>query len=215
MRSLTICLTMLFFVTGCTSFGTTIAQRCSNGTLIPNIPKAKTRGVPVKLKVPSHVVVNVKETYFVQKAEGNGIPKEIKLIDTYGQQIRSLDLTTRVEYDDKVFTVDFKRPAGGILDITSITYDQEQYFKDVQATYTENTLKDINTAIGNVKTAIKSSASIPATQDKLAHETRQVATGRFDISVPGWEEELQCFVEQHITSCTGTCVAQNQTFFHE
>lgn len=50
---------------GCTSFRSTIANRLSNDTIRPQCETRTTRGVPVKLKVPTHVDVRIVETYFM------------------------------------------------------------------------------------------------------------------------------------------------------
>jgi hypothetical protein len=185
---------------GCTSFRTTIVQSTSNGTIIPNAPVDKARGIPVKLKVPSHVIVNIYETFFVQKNADDAIPSEIQIISFAGQRIRSLNLETSIEYTDKVFTVDFRRPAGGLLGISKLEFDSEQYFRKIEAAYEERTLADINTAIGNISDAISSGTSLPKSGEKnsLAFENRLIATQRFDLSQPDWETQLQCFVDLHL-----------------
>lgn len=203
---------------GCTSFSTTVMQRCMNGVFHYNAV-CETKGIPVKLKVPTHIEVIVTEDFFIEK-DSKGKFKEIPIVrdsdDT--TEIRSLNVATKVIYTDKVFTVDFKRPAGGTLALGSdsaagVTFDDEQYFQKIQASYTEKTLEDINTALGTLKPSLtsakKTSKPDDAAASKLGTEVREVARSRFDISDPSWEDQMHGFVEEHVTSCYADCHYQN------
>ncbi len=243
----------LHFTSGCTSFRTSILQRTASGTFVENYPRRITRGIPVKLKVPTHLEVVIEEDFFIQKTdsiptkreilaayrlakpdlaskgddelqqllnnENENFKKEIAesattsmfkeiplLIDN--QKIRSLNISTSVIYTDKVFTVDFKRPAAGLLNITDTTFDSEQYFKQINAKYTEETLKDINTAIGTL-TGRGSSVKLGNMDRSIATDKREVARARFDISEPCWEEQLHGFVDHHATGCQLDCEYRN------
>ncbi|MBL8819254.1 MAG: hypothetical protein JNL58_24700 [Planctomyces sp.] len=198
--SITILTAVVCGLSGCTSFRTTIVQSTSNGAIIPNAAEEKARGIPVKLKVPSHVIVNIFETFFVQQDVKNGLPSEICMISSVGQRIRSLNLETSVDYTDKVFTVDFRRPAGGLLGISKLEFDSEQYFRKIEAAYEERTLADVDEAIGNIGSAFSSSTTLPKSGEKklLAFENRLIATQRFDLSEPDWETQMQCFVDLYL-----------------
>lgn len=288
-------LLMVLVVSGCTSFRTTVLQRGSDHRMYPNVPCAKTKGLPVKLKVPSHVEVTVKESFFIQATKpettpipsdalanarsyaknttqaylfaleaaavaaaksaadpGNTVlkdaaanataqsvaakarqteavaalkevedaepdaptrPVDCQEIDVCldGQQIRHFDVETRVIYTDKVFTVDFRRPAGGVLNLSTIDMDDEQYFRQIKAAYEEQTLKQINGAIGAVTSGITGqSATINGARVAgLATDIRTVAVTRFDISDPYWEQQLNAFVDEHVTSQYINCSYQN------
>ena len=288
-------LLIVLVVSGCTSFRTTVLQRGSDHRMYPNVPCAKTKGLPVKLKVPSHVEVTVKESFFIQatkpkstpidspalanakahaenttraylsaldsaavaaaksaadpsnanltaeaanagtqataaqarqaeavaalavvKADEPGaptLPVDCQEIDVCldGQQIRHFDVETRVIYTDKVFTVDFRRPAGGVLNLSTIDMDDEQYFRQIKAVYEEQTLKQINGAIGAVTSGItgKSATINGENVAGLATDIRTVAVTKFDISDPYWEQQLNAFVDQHVTSQYINCSYQN------
>jgi hypothetical protein len=112
-----------------------------------------------------------------------------------------LIVETELIYTDKVFLVDFKRPAGGILDLKQASMDDEQYFKNVQAEVQERTIQDISTAIATLtpgnsnNKAVPKSANTPA--DAVSDVNFQksiVACQRFDISEPDWEFRLSEFV---------------------
>lgn len=306
---------------GCTSFKTTIMQRAADSRFYPNFPCAKTQGVPVKLKVPTHVEVRITEAFFVQNSAGavataaataadittanaakaqsvanakqnqatndqktaqtaldaattSGDADAIRLatadlaakkkaaadakeaftkaddalavatadaalakkvaaavppkyseakITNNGHRLRNLSVNTRLVYTDKVFTVDFRRPAGGILNLSSIAMDSQQYFAAIQANYEEQTLQQINASIGAVAggtqadlsklsqgtvTTAPTAVEIPAvstTGQNLDADSRIVALARFDISEPDWEDRLHEFVDKHVTGCIPTC----------
>ncbi len=212
MRHLCWIATITILYSGCTSFRTTVMQRCPNGMFHTNVVE-KTKGIPVKLKVPTHVEVVVTEDFFIEKNHGfHEIP-----IKNGDAQIRSMNVSTKVIYTDKVFTVDFKRPAGGSLTLGTestpgVSFDDEQYFSKIRAAYTEQTLADINTAIGTLKPSL-SSAKKQSTNDaktaNLGIQDREVARARFDISDPCWEAQLHEFVDLHVTCCYQGCRYDN------
>lgn len=266
----------------------------------PNIPCAETKGLPVKLKVPSHVEVTISESFFIQASKNEGItpespelfaakdrvklaektvreltelstelhrhalenpnnsnasgnatkalnylkaananlaeaqkvadgmqktleaavktPAECREIEVCidGHPVRHFDVETRVIYTDKVFTVDFRRPAGGVLNLSAINMDDQQYFRQIKAAYEEQTLEQISGAIADISSGITGqsvggmSATINGARvSGLATDERVVAVSRFDISDPNWEHQLNCFVDQHVTSHYTNCSYQN------
>lgn len=218
MRQLCWLATLTILCSGCTSFKTTVMQRCSNGAFGPNVVE-KTKGIPVKLKVPTHVEVVLNEDFFIEKT-GDGKYQEISLIAVHGKsehKIRSLSIKTEVIYTPKVFTVDFKRPAGGTFTLgtaekSGLEFDDEQYFAKIRASYEEKTLADINTAISTLKPSLSNATKKSVTDGNsamLGTEIREVARARFDISDPCWEDQLHEFVRLHLTACHEGCNYNN------
>ena len=119
---------------------------------------------------------------------------------------------TELQYTDKVFLVDFKRPAGGVLNLKEASMDDEQYFSKIQAEVEERTLSDIGSALDTIKdplsslakrnknTAVPTSAGTPEgeSNNTVNFQKSVVATKRFDISEPAWEDRLQNFVNEYI-----------------
>ncbi|WP_145377631.1 hypothetical protein [Symmachiella dynata] len=137
--------------------------------------------------------------------------KECEVLFEPEKRVCPLNVTTKTIYTDKVFTVDFKRPAGGTLDLSGdnkgVDFDAEQYFKSIAVTYEEETLAQINTALGTLKPTLNQSSSVrlASNNSDIKTATREVARARFDISEPCWEEQLQAFVDQHVTDCFLGC----------
>ncbi len=317
-----ICVLLVIVFSGCTSFRTTVLQRFSNDSVKPQKTNQKLKGLPVKLKVPSHLLVTIYEEQVIL-ANGDpdlakladaaaGAAAEVQLIDA---QIAKLDtdvaesqaqvdklssiitavlaqieaiepnpddvskqtvktlqeelkntrtllakaftanrealgrqstkpkliadkeeaiaaakvaaansaigytlisftpaqfhVESELQYTDKIFLVDFKRPAGGILNLTGASMDEEQYFSDVQAEVTERTLSDIGdalTTVGGAVTKPKPTAATPVSSETPAADGNNtvnfqqsvIASKRFDISESGWEQNMRDFVNGHL-----------------
>jgi len=312
---------MLVSAVGCTSFRTTALYRFANDSVAPQKTNKKLKGLPVKLKVPSHVQVTVYEQQVIL-ANTAGEVKDLKdaadkavldyqkqgdLVENLARNLeiarrsresaqatlqvyqqafdaasngsadkalakefmetaksilvsaieaeKKAELALRIEpqqrqklaelkeikelavrkatvgytlisfsppqyavdrqlqYTDKVFLVDFKRPAGGILNLTQASMDDEQYFAKVAAEIEERTLADISYALKTVADPIsklakksKDNKAIPTSSETPVAETNEtvnfqksvIATQRFDISEPDWGERLQAFVNEFI-----------------
>ncbi len=303
---------------GCTSFRTTSLVRFSNDSLTPQRTNNKLKGLPVKLKVPSHVCVVVSEqqvilandptadkelkaaadaaaenylqaadklenlskniertrvsrelaeatlsTYETTYNSATGTQKTLakrffdEATKVYENAIESennalleaqrepelrkeLDelqaamklartkattgytlvafsppqyqVETQLEYTDKIFLVDFKRPVAGVLDVKNAKMDDQQYFAQVQAEIEEQTIESISGALNTIKNPLLSlkpkaansakptSASTPEGESKedVHFQKSVVAIQRFDISGPGWEQQMMDFVNEKL-----------------
>ena len=190
---------------GCTSFNTMTLGRLDNDSLFVECFGHKQKGIPVKLKVPTHVVVSIYEQQVLLRGD-DGVRLQSFSPPQY-------EVESELSYTDKVFLVDFVRPAGGSLTIGSpgsngITFDDDQYFKTIKAEVQEETMKQIGTALDTVKGALTSAGGIVEGEDtdhpNLKFEKSIIACQRFDLARPHWEEEVNAFVEEYIGEC-GTC----------
>ncbi len=324
MKRATLCL-LIGLSAGCTSFRTTALYRCDNDSVVPECTNQKLKGLPVKLKVPSHVRVTIYEQQIIiantsadvaaakevadnsaivvqslqDKIDGN--PKEfalataaveaadaavtkytneedtetdpgkkskakikknqaigaqklailrlgaaegvrdslpellLKLVEAkdhaaqaaanavIGYKLVSftpqqLVVETDLQYTDKVFLVDFRRPAAGMLNLNEASMDDEQYFSKIQADVTERTLKDVGAALNTLKgpltpkkpaQASTTSANTPDGQgnSNVNFQKSVVASQRFDISEPDWEARMEIFIDNRLNSQNGTPVA--------
>ncbi len=194
---------------GCTSFRTMSLGRMDNDSLFVDCFNRKAKGIPVKMKVPTHLMVSISEQQVLIRGK-DGVRLQSFTPPQY-------EVESKLTYTDKVFLVDFVRPAGGSLTIGSeskngITFDDDQYFKTIQAQVQEQTLKQIGTALDTVKKGftdsglLSSSGVVNAETNipNLKFEKSIVACQRFDIARPHWEEEVNTFVEKYLGKC-GTC----------
>ena len=208
---------------GCTSFRSTIVNRTSDDSLRPQCGTRTTCGVPVKLKVPSHMEVKIVETFFLHKStssDGSGDPEIYGLrakTDPKAEKgdQRILNVVTELIYTDKVFTVDFPRPFAGTLSLTSsgkdgINFDSEQYFSSIRGSYKEKTIETVSSIVGGLAGQGTSAINYDVlNNDKYRKLTRVVAFDRFDINECGWEGKMHLFINQHLGHCNQPCGVVN------
>ena len=207
---LAICVVAL--TVGCTSISSTMLNRLdsddfvgnSNGDLKKHCKARPFKGIPITLRVPTHVDVAVREKVRFSK-DGDSIA----LLRTGN---RHLFVETDLIYTDKVFTVDIKRPAAGTANYTLDFGEGEnaQYFKQLQSTIVDETIQDITTAIDTVTSAAFETGEDDDDKDKKAPVTffsldRTVAWKRFDVDAVDFEQAIATFVEQHMNGCS-TCL---------
>ena len=203
----------------CTSFHTTSLSRLDTDSLFVEClgRKGKGKGIPVKMKVPSHVTVTVYEQQvLIQGKDG------VKLQSFSPPQY---EVKTDLAYTDKIFLVDFVRPAGGTLELINpnddtdgLAFDDEQYFKSIQAKVREQTMEQVTAAFDKfipksdaAESAIGAvtSAKIVKPDGKTANvhfEKSIVAYQRFDLARPHWEDEMNGFVQKYLNEF-GSCPA--------
>lgn len=206
---------MLTGATGCTSISSTLLNRTESDELIGNSngkngKHCETRpfkGVPITLRVPTHVDVAIQEKVRFRLGDGG-----LKRIDS---SHRNLSVATDLIYTDKVFTVDVKRPAAGTSDYTmefgtrnEDGLDNSQYFKSLENKIVDETIKDITGAIDTVFSALPSSTDDEPQERAVTyfHEWRTVAWKRFDIDELDFEDQVGAFVERHLNGCN-SCTA--------
>jgi hypothetical protein len=197
-------------ITGCQSFSTTMLNRRGDNSLQENsngVAKLflKTRpykGIPITLKVPSHLDVSIKEVYYAG-IKGDRI--ESLLPDT-----RLLNVETEIIKTDKVFTVDFKRPGAGSLDL-DLSFNKDQYFSQIVGKLDDSTIEEAGKLaaqlIRSTRQFAKTSREPNATEIAelesrgIYREERTVAYQRFDINDCDFEFQLESFVNHHLNAC--------------
>ena len=95
---------LLALSTGCGSIKTTAYDRLEDDTLIAN-PDQHLKGVPVTLKVPTHLKLTIEEKTF-WRVEGS----ELIPVSTCRA---TRDVTPEVQYTEKIFLVDPVKPGAG------------------------------------------------------------------------------------------------------
>ncbi len=189
---------------GCAGMTSTMLNRSESDDYSVNKPAGRvhhvTKGVPVTLKVLTHLDVRVTETlYYTDGA--NGL-QPVKL----GRRL--LDVETNPIRTNKVFTVDFKRPGAGVLDYKADFSDQ--FFTTFKNKIDDQTLEDINYALGRTSGIIKRFLATKAltvekletdVKNKLIVVTRHVAYQRFDVNDPNFETNVDAFISHHLNNC--------------
>jgi hypothetical protein len=199
-------LALLLALTGCVSFSTSALTRYddnsftgdSNGETNIFGGTRPYKGVPVTLELTTHLDVFIDQTVMITES---GDLARVKP----SRAIRTDHVKTK-----KIFLVDIKRPASGSLDST-INFNGNQYFDNITAATVDTTITDsaalLETIISKLPVAAKPTGAdgSPSQGDPLGQRqhtftprTSTIAYRRFDINSPGFEQDLQAFVDQHL-----------------
>jgi hypothetical protein len=183
-------------VSGCTSMSSTMVTRDeSNQTWTRH---RCLQGVPITLKVPTHVKVYVIEHHYLQrvKCEGSAVARTQRLTLPYVVR----DFAQEFIYTEKIFTVDFRRPAAGTYNL-HLDMTEDQYIEKVQHDVTDQTIAQVGNLIrgaapGGLLPSPRS--AIPNPEDFLFEVTSVVAVGIFEIDAPDFELQLSGFLNCHL-----------------
>jgi hypothetical protein len=211
---------------GCCTFRTTAIDRCENYTIVVN-PEDPINGIPVALRIPTHLELQVIETTYWQK----------ELDATTGQStlvpLRTCRPTRTVMHTvretEKIFVVDPVRPAAGLQNygfefVSNGTDDKSKaaagkgYIRNVTYKADDQTITQsaglIANSLGLIEAFQKSAnQGAPNTSDLISTD-RVVAFGRFDINTECFEGDVSQFLECHLNSApAGTCATICQGSF--
>ena len=135
---------------GCTSMRSTSLTRRDNDSFGKNgVP---TKGVPVTVRIPTHLQLAVVETlYYVNKAEQGaaGIQLELLKDDFFGGK-RNVKVKSNIIRTDKVMTVDMKRPAAGSLEYNLMFDSEAQFINQIESFLYDRTISDTANLIATV-----------------------------------------------------------------
>ncbi len=186
---------------GCHSIRSTLLTRDESNSCWMTVKHLK--GVPITLKVPTHLRVSVVEQHFLTQVSAGGITKWERVEVDVPLRVVTVD-TIKTE---KIFTVDFVRPAAGTLDLTLEMQDKEQYFSKIQDKVVDETINDVSNLISKVAPG---GLFKPAASDSTASLTPVnsiVATEIFEVDDPMLEIKLNEFLKCHINKSHDAWVA--------
>jgi len=163
------------------------------------------RGIPVTVKVPTHLEVRVIERRYYAS---NTLFHTVRIVE---HEIRE---------KDQVFTVDSVRPAAGNLTYASILENKEnpQFFSKFDTKIEDNTIKSIADLVpklpdvlANLKkasavsktVAVSGVADVP-TADVTVIDSL-VAVKVFDVHAPDLSSCVQGFLDQYVNACAPLC----------
>ncbi|GIW95048.1 MAG: hypothetical protein KatS3mg110_3089 [Pirellulaceae bacterium] len=185
------CLVMLAhgLLAGCTSMRSVMLHRNESNTAWE-----KTRhlpGVPITLKVPTHLQITVLEKHFLSKD---------------GTQYHRVDLPVPVrrvqmdfQYTERIFTVDFKRPAAGTLDLKVRFRNDQQYFEQIEQRVIDQTIQDVAKLIGAIAPrGLAPAVAASAVPPDLVEIESVVAVGWFELDDPAFEQQVAAFLHCHL-----------------
>ena len=157
-------------------------------------------GIPITIRVPTHLKLYVFHKHYIQPV--NLDPKTNEP-DTYtevdvGVVVR--DFAQEFMYTEKVFFVDFKRPAAGSSNLRVKMTDQ-QYIDQIQHDITDRTISDVRGLVAVAQGTDKVEAKTVADENKQTDVftiRSLVAVGIFEIAAPDFELKVRDFIECHV-----------------
>lgn len=198
---------LLALSTGCGSIKTTAYDRLEDDTLIAN-PDQHLKGVPVTLKVPTHLKLTIEEKTF-WRVEGS----ELIPVSTCRA---TRDVTPEVQYTEKIFLVDPVKPAAGSSEYGFIFKGGKNYsgkgqlegldYKITDTTITESAellKKSLSFVNAFPRSTLASPTGFGVGNDKITsldviQTTRVVAWNQFDINSEYFEEDVMGFLDLHL-----------------
>lgn len=227
MRSWILSILLLSIVSaGCSSIKTTAYDRLDDDTIIAN-PDEHLKGVPVSLKVPTHLELTIEEKTFWQ-ANGTEL---IPISTCRGTRT----ISHKIKYTEKIFLIDPVRPAAGPL-ANENTHSNYYGFSFKSDDLNEDQLKEggtksyessgkgqltalnyhindqtiqrsaelLATSLKFIKTFSPTGATVSKDTDQtkpklnVLKTTRVVAWSRFDLNSEHYEEDVMMFLDTYL-----------------
>jgi hypothetical protein len=204
---------MAIALAGCHSFRTTAVDRCENDTIVVN-PEKPLHGIPIALRIPTHLDLKVIETTYWEKTTGEDGRPTLTPLRTCRP---TRDVEHTVKETEKIFLVDPVRPAAGLVNY-GFEFQQNSgkgYLKKVNYMIDDQTITQSADLIANslgLIDALRKSANTqasPNTADLISTD-RVIAFCRFDINSPTFECDVAQFLECQLNNgppgqCTEVC----------
>jgi hypothetical protein len=177
---------------GCNSMSSTMLTRDESNQFWTR--KNGLKGVPITLKVPTHVQLTLFERHFLVKNDEDL---------TYRLRLPYVvrDFSQEFIYTEKIFTVDFKRPAAGTYNLR-LNLTEDQYIQQFQHDVTDNTIAQVTSLVTQLVPgglAAQTASGAGGAVDQLVDEVQSVvAVGMFEVDAPDFEDQMAAFVNRHL-----------------
>lgn len=198
---------------GCTSLSSTFLHRDEMNV---KWKTEKLKGVPITLKVPTHLKLVVAETrYLTGKKDDNATLAFVREPLTC-EPVVSLQVNHDFVYTEKIFTVDPKRPAAGTMKYTLGLDPTEQYLTTIQSELTDTTIQEISKGLERILLGVgkvRSGADLQAAAEKANVFYKEVTSIRamrvFEIDDPMFELNIEAFLQDQFCCIQGHAVMAN------
>jgi hypothetical protein len=189
---------ILLAVIGCTSMTSTMLTRDENNRFWTR--KGPLKGVPITLKVPTHVQLTVFERHYMVN-DANGRAHRL----TLPYVVR--DFSQEFIYTEKIFTVDYKHPAAGTYKL-DLTLTEDQYIQKFQHDVTDTTIAQVTALVGKLAPrGLPNLSSAARAEDYYTEIQSVVAVEIFEIDAPDFEEQMAAFINCHLNQAHDAWVA--------
>lgn len=180
----------------CNSIKTTPIDRQSGGQLSADC-QSPLPGIPVMLRVPTHLDVEIKEVEYWTPSQG--------ILRPLAGQTTSRHVSAEVQSIEQMFLVDPKRVASG-SGAYGFQFDAKHaghgYLSGADYQANDTTLSQTSTLIASI--AKTTGSPISAAEQDLASTsgvittTRTIAFRKFDINSPSVDQEVKQFCDQYV-----------------
>lgn len=183
---------------GCTSMSSTMLTRDESNQSWTR--KNGLKGVPITLKVPTHVQLTVFERHFLVNDE-DGHAHRLKL------PFVVRDFSQEFIYSEKIFTVDFKRPAAGTYNL-HLDLTDDQYIQKLQHDVTDTTIQGVTALVKQLAPSGLAAETVSGQAEENYAEIQSVVAVRmFEIDAPDFEQQMSAFVNCHLNQAHDAWVA--------
>lgn len=187
---------MLLGTSGCKSSRSNIFFR-DEMNMQWNVMKAD--GIPITVKVPTHLKLYVYEKHFLEKATVG----EISTVKYLELPVILRDFSSDFLYTEKMVLVDFKRPAAGAFNL-EVDLTEDQYIQKIQHDITDETIQRVTEFVDTIAPQgfFKQASGEPGAEiEPLIKELKSVvAVGMFEIDAPDFELKVAEFLNCHINN---------------
>jgi hypothetical protein len=195
---------------GCASFSTVMLNRSEDNT---SWQKEKfLRGVPITLKVPTHLRIDVLEKHYLiaETSSKSGVVHNPVVRSKAPFPIRAVAYTS-IE-TEKIFLVDLKRPGAGTIN-AEIDFDPDsQYFKSIKSEVEDETIKAIGDLIAAVAPGglfgAPTSEGVGSELTGIKEIQSVVASQVFEVDAPDFEMQVMAFLNHHLNCCHDCGIVQ-------
>jgi hypothetical protein len=227
MKRVILACALVVLLTGCNSIRTNMWTRAEDENLHPD-PCHNLKGIPVMLKVPSHLEVTITETLYVQyKVDSDHDTGKLQVIKL---DRPDLDVIANLKYTEKMFLVDPVRVGAGTgsygfgfgpanKDLPPIAGEDgtnagHGYIHNANFKANDQTIIRSANLLSTVlslrpkasgKAGLLDPNSLQESAQTIVKMTRTVAYHRFDLGSPTVDDEVFAFMEQHLNGCHNSC----------
>ena len=216
---------------GCNSIKTTPLDRSESGRLTPN-PSVPLQGVPVMLKVPTHIDVEIIQVDYWRP---NSKTNLLEIMTVNGGAFANRHVQTELVKTEQMFVVDPKRPGAGMGvygfgfrngaedngkgHLSSINYQSQDstlessaaLFRQIAAVAGQSTSAEAD-ANGDQMVDGAEQNQVELRASGVISTRRTIAFRRFKLNAPGVEAEVKAFVGNYMNNCHGGCSVGSLTY---
>lgn len=195
---------------GCSSIQSSLLQRseCNSTWEV-----MQTRGIPITLRVPTHlqlVVTEVRYAYWAaggEERDDSATTGEWKLLESHpgsGEPLITVNVQHEFIRTEKIFTIDPKRPAAGDMNFQLDLAEDQQYVRKFESDLTDRTIEETSEAFERLILAFTPRGAGgtggdegPGSEDKsrLRRIESVTAVRVFEIDDPMFEMSMEHFLQ--------------------